>query len=60
MLQLTILFFEVSDFCGSGFPFGITGQALLPGFQELLAPALIDVLINPFPAAQLSDAVFTA
>ncbi len=31
---------------------GITGQALLTGFQKLLRPAVIQVLVNAFLAAQ--------
>jgi hypothetical protein len=36
------------------------GQPLLAGFEELLRPAVIEVLDDPFPAAELSDALLAA
>ena len=32
VLQLAVLFFEISDFCGVGFSFVSPGQALFSGF----------------------------
>ena len=36
------------------------GQALLAGLQELLRPAVIQVLVDLFPTAQLRNALFAA
>ena len=39
---------------------GITGEALLAGPQELFRPTIIEVLVDPLPAAQLGNAVLAA
>ena len=39
---------------------GIPRKPLLAGFQELLRPAVVEALGDPFPAAQLGDAVLAA
>src|SRR6516165_6211884 len=36
---------------------GVAGQALLAGLQKVLRPAVIEVLDDPFAAAQLGNAV---
>ena len=41
-------------------PGRVPGLPLLPGFQELLRPTKIEVLIDFFLPAQLSDAVLAA
>jgi hypothetical protein len=37
----------------------VTRQAFLAGFQEVLRPAVIEVLVDPLTAAQLGDTVLT-
>ena len=39
---------------------GIPRKPLLAGFQELLRPAVVEALGDPFPTAQLGDAVLAA
>ena len=43
-----------------GLPNGITGQAFLAGFQEFLAPPVIHIGINSFPASQFGNAGFAS
>jgi hypothetical protein len=59
LLQLRGLAARPFDFIGVRFPCGITSQAFLAGLQKLLRPAVIQVLVDAFLAAQLSDAGFT-
>src|SRR6516164_10870532 len=47
--------FPVPDFTR-----GIAGQPLLARLQEVLRPAVVEVLIDPFLAAQLGHAVLAA
>jgi hypothetical protein len=37
-----------------------TGEPLVASFQKVLRPAVVEVLNNPFAAAELSDAVLAA
>src|SRR5690349_4411713 len=56
-LKLTSLSSERLDLIGGRLTGGITGKALLAGFEELLGPAVIEVLGDAFLPAQLGDAV---
>src|SRR5437763_10885638 len=49
---------QVLDFGRRRRPLRVAGQALLAGLEELLRPAVIEVLNDPFAAAQFGDAVF--
>jgi hypothetical protein len=55
LLQIAILALEAGDLIGIGLAYSIARQALLPGFQEVLAPAVIQVGIDAFLAAQFSN-----
>src|SRR5215813_12816826 len=57
LLELAGLGPEYLDLIGGGFPGGIAGEPLLTGFEELLRPAIIEVLGDAFLAAKLGDAV---
>jgi hypothetical protein len=39
---------------------GIAGQSLLPRFEKLLRPAIIEVLDDPLATAKLGDTVLPA
>src|SRR6059058_4865053 len=49
---------QVLDFGRRRRPLRVAGQALLTALEELLRPAVIEVLNDPFTAAQFGDAVF--
>jgi len=55
-LQLGGLAAQFLDLIGGRLTGGIAGQALLASFQKLLRPALIQVLVDAFLAAQFGDA----
>ena len=48
------------DFLGIGLSCSITGQTLLASLQKLFRPAVVQVLVDAFFAAQLGNADFTA
>ena len=48
------------DLIGGSLTGSVTRQALLPGLQEVLRPAVIEVLVDPLTATQLSDTVLAA
>src|SRR5713226_257490 len=60
LLQRAGLPAQILDLVRGRRPRGVAGQALLTGLQKLLRPAVIEVLDDPFPAAQLGDAVLAA
>ncbi len=51
---------QVLYFIGRGFSSGIPGQTFLARLQRLLAPVVIQILVDPLFAAQFSNAAFTA
>jgi hypothetical protein len=57
LLQLASLRPEAFDLLAGGFPRRIAGQPLLASLQELLRPAVIEVLVNALLAAKLGDTV---
>ncbi len=57
MLVLTL---EILDLFAVSFPFGVAGQALFACLQELFAPAVVQIAVDPFPAAELGDRRLTA
>ena len=59
-LQRTGLPAQIFDLIRGRRPCGVAGQALLAGLQKFLRPAVIEVLDDPFAAAQLGNAVFAA
>jgi hypothetical protein len=48
------------DLVAGRFACGVAGQPLLACLQKVLGPAIIEVLVDTFLAAQLSDAVLAA
>jgi hypothetical protein len=55
LLELLILAFEVIDLCAICLVGGIPRQTLLASFQELLAPAVVQVLVGAFSTTQFCD-----
>ena len=51
---------EVLDVAGVGGPLGVTGQAALAGFEELLRPAVVETFGDAFATAQFGDRRFAA
>jgi len=49
---------QVVNFVPARFPRGVARQALLTRLEELLGPAIVEVLVDPLLAAQLGHAVF--
>ena len=60
LLQITVLALDIPDFAGIGFACGITRQALLARFQEILAPAIVEIGVDAFVATLLGDRTLTA
>src|SRR6185503_15432226 len=60
LLELARLGSQRLDLVRSGLARGIASEPLLAGLQELLGPAIIEVLSDAFLAAQLGDAVLAA
>src|SRR3954469_15606975 len=56
-LELTRLGTQPLDLITGGFANRVTRESLLPGLQKLLRPAVIQVLVDAFLAAQLGNAV---
>ena len=48
------------DLVGGRFAGGVAPQALFARLQELLGPAVVEVLVDAFLAAQLSNALLAA
>ena len=48
------------DFIGRRLALCVTGQPLLAGLQKLLRPAIVEILVDLLPAAQLRDALLAA
>ncbi len=42
---------EINDFICTGFTNGIAGQTSFAGLQKVLAPAVIEIIVYPFPTA---------
>ncbi len=51
---------QVLDLVRGRGPRCVTRQPALAGFQEFLRPAVINIAVQPFTAAQFCDTVFTA
>ena len=49
---------QPADVATAGLALSIPGQPLFPRFQKLLAPAVLQILVQAFVAAQLRDTVF--
>jgi len=47
------------DFIAAGLPIGIPCQSLLTRHQKLLAPFVVQVLVDAFSPAELCDSVFS-
>src|SRR5208337_5031211 len=60
LLELVSLHPQPLNFIAGRFTRGIAGQPLLARLQEVLGPAIVEVLIDPFLAAQLGRAVLAA
>src|SRR5262245_20816843 len=59
LLELARLSLELLDLVRGGLTRRVAGEPFLARLQELLRPTVVQVLIDPFLAAQLSDAVLT-
>ena len=59
-LELMALRPQPFDLVAGRFTRGIAGQPLLARLQEVLGPAIVEVLVDPFLAAQLGHAVLAA
>jgi len=59
-LELAGLGTQVLDLIGGGLAGSVAGDALLAGLEELLRPAIVEVLGDALLAAQLGDAVLAA
>ena len=53
--QILVIHPEPTDRPLVGVPLGVAGQAVLPGVEEVLAPAIVDRGRDPFTPAQLAD-----
>ena len=60
LLELAVFSAQVLDFRRRRFACRIAQQPLLPGLEELLAPAVIEIRRYPFAAAERRDALFPA
>ncbi len=60
LLERKRLTAKIPNLIGRRFAGRISRQALLARLQEVLRPAVIEVLVDPLTAAQLGDAVLTA
>src|SRR5262249_59634401 len=60
LLELARLSFELLALVGGGLTRRVAGEPFLARLQELLRPTVVQVLIDPFLAAQLSNAVLAA
>src|SRR5215468_12460734 len=60
LLELARLSFELLDLVRGGLTRRVAGEPFLARLQELLRPTVVQVLIDPFLAAQLSNAVLAA
>ncbi len=54
-LELSVLGPQFLDFVAGGFAHGVSRELLLARFEEVLAPAIIEVGGNALAAAQLGD-----
>ena len=50
---------EVRYFTACCLPLRITLKPLLPGLKELLAPLVVHIRVDPFPTANLRNALFS-
>ncbi len=58
VLELSRFLTQPADVATAGVTLSIPGQARFPCFQKLLAPAVLQILVQALTAAQLSDTVF--
>ena len=57
-LELSGFLAQPADVATAGLALSIPGQPLFPRFQKLLAPAVLQILVQAFPTTQLRDTVF--
>src|SRR6266516_4394772 len=60
LLELARLSLELLDLLRGRLACGVAGEPFLARLQELFRPTVVEVLIDPFLAAQLSNAVLAA
>src|SRR2546430_15572611 len=60
LLELARLGLELLDLLRGRLACGVAGEPFLARLQELFRPTVVEVLIDPFLAAQLSNAVLAA
>jgi hypothetical protein len=56
LLQLLVLLTQFHYLAAGRLAYGVPLKALLASFQEVFAPAVIEIGDNPFPSAQFGDA----
>ena len=59
LLELADVLPQLGHFIRRRLARGVPEQPLLPGFEKLLAPPVVEVRIQPFPPTQRRDAFFT-
>jgi hypothetical protein len=58
LLKLLVLLAKPGDLNAGRFPGRISFEALLAGFQERLAPPVVEVRVDALAATDLRDALF--
>jgi len=59
-LELSGFLAQPADVATAGLALSIPGQPLFPRFQKLLAPAVLQILVQALTAAPFSDTALTA
>jgi hypothetical protein len=59
-VEVFVFLLQTHHFITVGFTDGIPGQTLLAGFQEILAPAVIQIAVDAFAATQLGNRALAA
>jgi len=51
LLEVSVFLFEIDYFISAGFANRVARQSFLTRFQEVLAPAVVEIMVDAFPAA---------
>ena len=51
LLEVSVFLFEIDYFIGAGFANRVARQPFPTRFQEVLAPAVVEIIVDAFPAA---------
>merc|ERR1712224_1051114 len=60
LLQFGVLFAQLLNLAGARLAHSVAFKAFLASFQKLTAPAVVQVLMDAFLAAELSDTLLTS